>query len=335
VINRHTGRRLTYALSIATVICIVFGAPATTDLFGYEQGTGEAGRAAVPETGAPLDAASFAISRELPAGDAGLVSVAFDASVLAESRGPSGNFADVRVIDPSGRQVPYLVERRAEPIVVDLEAAPVAPKAADAGASAGRRSVYRVILPFTKLPGARLVLETPARVFRRNVSVSVERPPDRRRRDPWLEQVAAAPWTHADPALPAPPLVLPLRELDTTELLITVEEGDNAPLPLAASRLLLPSYRARFYRPQGTPLRIVYGRDDLAAPRYDLALLSSQVMGSAAREVSLPPAAQVRTRPGPEVISPRVFWVVLGGSVLVLLGIVFRLVWRKGDAGAA
>ncbi len=77
-----------------------------------------------------------------------------------------------------------------------------------------------------------------------------------------------------------------------TELVLVVDEGDNAPLPLTKARLLLPSYRLRFFHAGGTPLRLVYGRDDLQPPQYDLALLAPRVMG-AERERSMrhPPAS--------------------------------------------
>ena len=299
-----------------------------------EHAVSEPGSVPLPETGAPLDPASFRFSREIPRAETALVALALDASVLAQSRGPESRFADVRIVDERGRQVPYLVERRDEPLVVEvkIEPAPVP----GAGAEPTRnRSTYRVVLPFENLPTARLVLQTPSRVFQRSVSVSVQRAPDRRRRDPWLEVIASAEWRHADQHTAAPALVLPLRPVDTTDLLLTIDEGDNAPLPLEAGRLMLPAYRARFYQPAGSPLRLVYGREDLSPPRYDLALLAPQVMGAAAREVTASAAGNERTSPGATFISPRMFWIVLGAAVLVLLGLMGRLLTRGEHAGPA
>jgi hypothetical protein len=275
-----------------------------------------------------LEPGTFRHSRAIAAGDAGLSALVLDAAALADSRGPRGRFADVRIVDANGRQVPYLVERRDEPLPVDLAIRADASPAVEAGP--GHRSVYRVALPFVNLPEGRLVLDTSARVFHRQVQAAIERPADRRRRGPWLDVVAASPWTHVQQDTAAQPLVLPLRSMDAAELVVVVEEGDNATLPITRAALLLPSYRLRFYRQDAGALRLLYGRDDLAVPRYDLALLAPQVMGGEARETTaaLPdtPAAS-----GAAFVSPRVFWAFLAGAVLVLLALVARLVTRPGD----
>jgi hypothetical protein len=286
--------------------------------------------APLPAAGAPLDPGSFAFSRDIASGDAGLSALVLDAAALAHSRGPDARFADVRIIDPAGRQVPYLVERRDEPLPLAVAIRPDTSPETQSG-SRGVRSTYRIALPYANLPAPRLVLETTARVFRREVQVAVDRPPDRRRRDPWREVVSATRWTHADQQTAAPALVLAVPAMDATELMVIVDEGDNAVLPVTGARLLLPSYRLRFYRPAGTVLRLVYGREDLAPPQYDLALLAPQVMGADARETTAA-APNEQIRPGATFISPRLFWIGLGAAVLVLLGLVARLIMRHDQA---
>lgn len=282
--------------------------------------------APVPVGGAALDPGSFRFTREIADGDAGLAALVLDASVLAQSRGPRARFADVRIVDGAGRQVPYLVERRDEPLPLALTLRP--DTTSDVAADAAQRpSRYRITLPHAGLPDARLVLETSARVFRRDVQVAVEQPADRRHRAPWLNIVSASGWTHANQDAAAPALVLPLDSTESAELVLMVDEGDNAPLPITGARLLLPSYRLRFYRPPSGPLRLVYGREDLALPQYDLALLAPQVMGAEAREtIAAPP--QPPARSGATFIAPPVFWALLGVAVLVLLAMIGRLVMR-------
>ena len=114
---------------------------------------------------------------------------------------------------------------------------------------------------------------------------------------------------------------------------MVVDEGDNAPLPLTKARLLLPLYRLRFFHAGGTSLRMVYGRDDLQPPQYDLALLAPRVMGARAREVDAAPAGSAAPLAG-SFASPRIFWVVLTAAVLVLLGLIVRLIRGQGDAGS-
>ncbi len=288
------------------------------------------------DAGAPIDSAAFRVQRALPEGPAGLVALAVDAALLAHSRGADARFADVRIVDAEGRQVPYLVERREEPLTLDLEVKPLEPRARELRSEEGRRrSVYSVRLPYTNLPPLRLVLETSARVFQRSVQVGVERPADRRRRDTWFDVLASSNWQHADATTAAPPLTLPIHPGGDVQLVVVVDEGDNRALPIGAARALLPSYRLRFYHPAG-PLRLLYGRDDLSIPQYDLALLGTQVMGAAAREIEAAappePAAPVAA---PQVISPRTFWIGLAIAVLVLFGIIARLMRTEPSSAAS
>jgi hypothetical protein len=289
--------------------------------------TSEAPAAApLPVEGSPIDATLFRHVRDLPAGDAGLVALPLDAAVLSESGHPGKAFADVRIIDPGGRQVPYLVERRNEPLALSIALEPSASNTVDT--SGGRRTVYRLRLPHAHLPAARLVLTTDARVFDRGVQVGIERPPDRRRRDAWFDRVAGARWLHADRDRPAPPLQLSLGSMAATDLLVVLDEGDNRALPLGPAQLLLPSYRLRFYRAGDAPLRLAYGRDDLSPPRYDLALLAPQVLGVAATEISAGTATASPTATTVPLVSPLVFWSVLGVAVVVLIGFVVRLLGK-------
>jgi hypothetical protein len=282
---------------------------------------------ALPTVGSTLDPDTFRYLRTIPSGEAGLVTVPLDAPVLAHSE--STALSDVRVLDASNRQVPYLVERASEPLSLDLAIEPVTTVPASLR-SQPALSIYRVRLPLEHLPSARLVLTTSARVFTRQVQVGVEHSATRRRRDPWFEVLAASPWAHANQESPAPALTLPLRALETRDLLVTIEEGDNSPLPIEAPRLLLPSYRLRLFRGQDATLRLAYGRDDLSPPQYDLALIAPQLTGVMATEIV--PAQEAATPPRAAValMSPQVFWGVLIVAVLVLLTLVVRLV-KKSD----
>jgi hypothetical protein len=96
--------------------------------------------------------------------------------------------------------------------------------------------------------------------------------------------------------------------------------------------LLLPSYRLRFVREAGASLRLVYGRADLAAPRYDIELIAPRLLDAAAEEVTPQPEDQ---RAAVFSGTPRlVFWGVLGVVVIALLVLIARLV-RNGPPAAA
>jgi hypothetical protein len=279
----------------------------------------------VPTGGAAIDARGFRFVRELPPGDAGLIAVRVDEAALAHSRIVGTRFEDLRVIDSQGRQVPYLVERSPEPLSVDasLERLSSAPASL---ASPSSETVYRIRWPYDRLPSARLVLRTMARVFQRRISLAVERAPDRNRRDPWIDILATATWMHAAQETPAPALTLEVPELETRELLVLVAEGDNSVLPISAARLLFPQYRIRLFREPQAVLQLAYGRADLTAPNYDLALLAPRLLGISATDVTPAPEGTPAAAPAPPVIPLPWSWALLGGAVIVLLVLIARLI---------
>ncbi|HXU46651.1 MAG TPA: DUF3999 family protein, partial [Thermoanaerobaculia bacterium] len=121
----------------------------------------------LPALGAPIDREKFHDRRKIPAGPPGLTSLLLDAAALSRSPG----LADVRITDAQGRQVPYLPERREEPLSLPLSALKRQAKAGDPPSL----SRYRIDLPYPSLPSARLVLATTARVFEREIRL-VEAP---------------------------------------------------------------------------------------------------------------------------------------------------------------
>lgn len=290
-------------------------------------GASAAAPAGVPEAagaGAALDRKAFRFARAVEAGPPGLAAVRLDAEVLALS--PS--LADLRVAGADGRQLPYLLERREEPLSMRLEERP-----ATAGDGAPRElsgpglTLHELRAGAELLPAGQLVLETGARVFTRRVLVWA-RPEGRR--DGAGALLGEATWAHANPDRPAPPLTLDLPRLAGERIVVAVNDGDNAPVPLSGARLVFPTYRLRFFHP-GAPLTLLYGAD-LPAPQYDLALLAPRLRAAAAREVALAPGAGA----APDEAGPRgvrvAFWAVLGLAVLGLLALVARLLARGGDA---
>jgi hypothetical protein len=296
-----------------------------------------------PSAGAALDPAAFRFSRavqfspEAVETAVGLFALPLDAHALAHTRGPASRFADMRLLDGSSQQIPYLLERRNEPLSVDLAVGPAPDSQAPElkqPAGSRQRSVYVVTLPYANLPSSTLVLETSARVFQRTVQIGVERQPDRSRREAYFDVRAAETWRHADEQTPARPLPLRVETMPETRLYLVVDEGDNAPLPITKARLLLPSFRLRFFHADGTGVRLLYGRQDLQPPQYDLALLAPRVMGATAREISAAPdtGANVNSAPAVHRSVTTIFWVALSLSVLVLLGLIVKLIRGQGDA---
>ena len=282
--------------------------------------------------GGPIDPKPFLVSRKIPSGPAGLTALKLDAAVLAGSEG----LADVRIRESGGSQVPYLVETLAEPLALRLPALRSVPRpdVGDRAAPADPRHTYfEVTLPYPDLPPGSLSIPTPARVFQRPVALLFVREEtaatDRHGRPAGgPETVAVATWTHADPETPAPPLSLQLPRLPKGRLVLEVDDGDNGPLALGEPVLLLPSHRLRFVREGTAPLTLLYGQPGLQPPRYDITLLASRLLGAPAEEVSPEPAEQAPAAARRD-FSGRLFWGVLIGAVVVLLGLVVRLVGKS------
>jgi hypothetical protein len=287
---------------------------------------------AVTVLGATIDPDAFTYRRSIPAGPRGLTALRLDAPVLAHTR-----FADLRIVTPASAQVAYLVERLDEPLTIDLAApersalpaALASPRSPDRAVEAGVSS-YRLTLPEANLPSGRVVLETSARVFDREIRLVAEREDLQSREGRRAEWLAQARWRHVEPETPAPPLVLTLDRPVPAVLWLLVDEGDNSPLPVTAARLLLPAYRLRFFRETDEPLSLLYGRPDAGAPRYDLALLAPRLVGASAHEVWPEAPARSAGARGGSATATRLFWTALVAAVIVLLVLLARLLRTSG-----
>lgn len=272
--------------------------------------------------GAKIDLDGFQTRRGVMPGPLGLNALRLDPAVLAGS----GHLGDLRIVDGSAVQVPYILEKLGEPTVVDLdEPAPITDKGAN------QQSVYGLTLPFATLPAAVVTIETNARVFERRVRLVREE--QRNPRDPpVVVTLAEQVWRNGDAGRQAPPLSLHVPANAGKDLMLIVDEGDNSPLQIASPKLYLPTYRLRFIRRSDDDLWLMYGRQELAAPRYDLALLAPRVLGARVPEVGLSDVTEeLPITPGDRV-GAFVFWGALILALVVLLALVARLLRRgQGD----
>jgi hypothetical protein len=276
----------------------------------------------LPLAGAQLDPGQFRFSRGIADGKAGLSVLPLDAAVLAHS-----TIADLRIADVENRQVPYLFETRDEPLVVDVKL----PKPVLAKSGTGLTSSYLIDLPFDSLPACQLVLHTPSRIFDRRVTVAAEKPRADARSKPGWEPLAEARWMNVSEERPAPQLVLSLGRPNARRLMLTVDEGDNSPLPIQDARLLLPAYQLRFFLGERTRATLYYGSPQLRRPKYDLTLLASRLLGRVAGSLSLEPETVRGTGRNREIGQNRVFWIVLILAAVILLLLLTRLL-MKGNS---
>lgn len=251
--------------------------------------------------GAPVNRGEFLYARPLGTIAAGVVSLMLDAHVLLRSHA----LQDVRIVDAKSNQVPYLVMPLPTPTIVTLAVPPATRE--------GKQSVYRLTLPYESLPdGTELELTTSAGVFERDV---VLRRPLDESRGREAEVIDRFNWK-STPSLRAG--LTNGRAID-----VVVDEGDNAPLPITSAKLRLPAFALRFVSP-GTPLTLLYGNPSIAAPRYDLALISSQLVGQPARSIGL--IGEPRAEPPAKHRESRFFGIAIGVAAAVLLIVLGRLV---------
>jgi hypothetical protein len=313
------------------------GPPPAAAAWGESRATatdpGSAAAAPHVPAGAALDLASFRVSRPIPPGPAGLTALRLDAAVLAASPG----LADVRIATADGRQVPYLLESLGEPLVVRLPAPQKAedPRPRSGPGEPGRLSFHRLELPFERLPAARLELTTTARVFSRRVTLLRERLGGRPETAGTFPAVAASAWENADPERAAPALLLDLPPGDGRSLFVSIDDGDNAPLPVVRASLLLPAHRLRFVREEGAPLALVQGQAGLVSPRYDLELLAPRLLGAPAVEVALAPLPAGAVEAERQETGSKLFQAALVGAVVALLILVARLLRRRPEPPGA
>jgi hypothetical protein len=267
--------------------------------------------------GAPAKPEDFRYRRAIPGGIGGPARLILDAGVLAHSR----DIADVRIVDSSNSQVPYLVERRSEPLIVNLKLPPRVQR--------DHKSVYTLTLPYDSLPQySKLVVATSARVFSR--TAEVQRLGDGSPRDRFPRTLATATWSNADTEHEPPALTFDTDLAGAHSVELVLDEGDNAPLPLVSAKLLIPAAALRFYHP-GEPLKLLYGNPTAGAPRYDLELLASRVFGEPARDIVLP--GEQAAQPQQTGSSTRFFWAAIVLAVVALFIVLARLI--SGHVGEA
>ena len=76
----------------------------------------------------------------------------------------------------------------------------------------------------------------------------------------------------------------------------------------------------------------MYGRKDLGAPRYDLALLAPRLAGTISDEVPLGAERAIAAATPAVSAQGKIFWGALIGAVLVLLLLIARMMGKEAGA---
>ncbi len=224
------------------------------------------------------------------------------------------DLADLRIVDGEGRQWAYLLERQASEKTQQLEASP--PETKDG------TSRYRLDLPAAPATLTRLVIEIDAAFFDRAYELVGRRDKE--------EKVLARGRLARRVGDPRPvTIACPPRPVDEIEL--RVEDGDDAPLPLASVRGHFPVPALYLAAPEGR-YGLLLGDPDAAAPRYDLERVRDLILAVASAEAEASPLADNPAYSAgarlasDEGLQQLLLWLALGLAVVALAVLTLRLV---------
>ena len=250
------------------------------------------------------------------------------------------DLGDLRVVDGSDRQVPFVLEPDAAVTPIPLTIEPTT-----ASGNARRTSALRLSLSSgpgapVRLTALRLRVAEP--FFKRSATVLQPSKNAPLGASP-IARVTLASVQREDRSAPVW-VQVPIGDVRATELLLEIADGDNAPLTVQSAQGLVPVPRVTFQAAPGE-YKLLLGNDAAEPPSYELDTLRREVLAYTAVPLELPAAETAPANPGYERgvtdyvrnAPPRaVLWTALAGAVLALLVLTRRILARpeRRDGGA-
>lgn len=281
--------------------------------------------AGMGEASAPLDVSQWKFRKAVQIAGAGTQQLELDPEVLSHA---TPGFADLRLMRAQ-RQLPYLIESTSilRPLTPQITAAndPKHP----------RLSRWSLKFPQPGLPLTRFACTSPTLLFERTLRLWEEVPDERG--DKYPRELGRATWRRT-PGEPLREFTFEIAERPLTDtLLLETDNGDNPPIDLATVRAWHPVTRLAFkaVSDAGEPLQLYYGNHQVGPPRYDLALVASQLFAAEKTVAALgaEEGGKKSTWLATEPLSGGsriVFWAVLAVVVAALLFVLARL-FPKAD----
>jgi hypothetical protein len=268
-------------------------------------------------SGAALDISAWKFRKTVKISDAGAEQIELDPDVLAHA---NPDLADLRLMHGSN-QVPYIVERTS----ISRAIVPFVTMTNDA--KAPRVSQWLLQLPQANLPVTRLTCVAPTPLFQRDMVLYEMVTDDRGEK--FVNGLGEASWTQT-PDSKSKEFDLALdRSPQTSSLILNTDNGDNPPLQLEQFKFFYPVTRILFKAAPGEELSLYYGNANAAPPRYDLSLVTGQLLAADKNIASL---AEEEPLQKPAWHATEIagsanyfFWGVLALVVVVLLIVISRL----------
>lgn len=232
----------------------------------------------------------------------GWLRVPLDREVLANGR---PDLRDVRVVDAEGRQVPFVLRRTGRETVWET--------GDFTREEEGTASLIRVPLGNADAPVATVRLYTSRNQFARQVTIL-------RDRGAITEPLRTVRWVGDEQG---GALAVAIDDIVGRELLVRIENGDNAALTVSSVEVTFPEWELRAHIPAGS--RLIYGAPGMNAPSYDLSLLSERLLLRRLDAASLGVPEAIS---GPVLAAGQRFIVLaaVGTLALALLVMVVRLI---------
>lgn len=270
----------------------------------------------MPADGAPITLTGWGYRRQIEIKADGVQQLGLDLETLAHA---ASDLRDVRIVR-EGEQYPYVTEHSDElrgyvPVVDDVT-----------DAKRPTISLWKIRLPAEGAPVTRIVCQTRAPLFDRQVMLSETTDEGRR-------FLGSAHWVRT-PYDPSQALVLSLSGRPTTaSVVLEMNNGDNPGIALDDFQCEFPTVRLLFRAPMSPDTFLYYGNAQVTAPSYDLALVAPQLRVANRLEASLDSEEPLRPRAG-QMTSPYawVFWVVLLAVAAALLAVIARMLPKKPPA---
>jgi hypothetical protein len=274
-----------------------------TGRLGPASDRGERSRLPEPLRGPRVDVSTFRNARPITLPPSGSLAYLDLVGV------PKGAASFVRIVDAEGRQVPFVLESEERRATLPLHFS----TEHEDGKTRLRVTGFSTSEPIEALE---LRASAPA-FFRRPVDVyelrGGERGPSTR------VQLGSTLWEKRPEETNAEVRV-PVGSPSENELLVELDDGDNAPISLSGVTGEVARARVDFLFRSGERLRLLSDPVAGTAARYDLSLLEDALLREPALPASLPPLPAPPTPPGGSEPQRRPwFWLVLAGAFLLVV----------------
>lgn len=294
------------------------GVGAVEENIGYQR---RVPLANTPLVGGPLDPTPWHYRKIIECDGSGVQQLELDLDVLT---GSANNLADLRLVR-DGAQIPYILERTSHSRSIAL---------LFTGANDAKRppiSRWQLILPRPRAPITQITLHSSTALFQREIRL-FETVSDEARGN-FERNFAVGDW-HKLPDRDQT-LTLTLGAVPAGDnLLIETNNSDNPAIALTKVDASFPVVRLLFKANAGR-MMLHYGNPEVAAPRYDVALIADQLVAAEKNVAALGPEEAVVAPKRSSFIGDRaglIFWGALSLVVITLLVVVARLLPKPPGA---